>query len=115
MSIEEINILYTLIAAGSGSENLELTDELLREYQLTPPLEAEVIGRRHIGILGVKFIPFAFQISETISNEEEGQVGMVDLNLTMPKRFVDSSGAASTIAPSSSSRGERLEQTSSQQ
>ena len=35
MSAEEIDVLNTLVARGSGSEDLELTDELLREHELT--------------------------------------------------------------------------------
>ena len=72
LSAEEIKVLDLLIIVGLGSEDLDLTDELLREYKLTPLLDAEVIGGKHIGLLGTKLVPSAFQISKTINSEEEG-------------------------------------------
>jgi len=48
LSNREVEILYLLAAVGSASEDLELTDELLREYKLAPPLEAEIVSGEFI-------------------------------------------------------------------
>ena len=108
MSAEEIDVVDTLVAMGSGSEDLELTDELLKEHKLTPPLNTKGILEKHIEVLGAKPIPSAFQVLETISSGEEGQPDMVNLNLTMPKQFGARLSVASSAAPSPSSRGGRL-------
>ena len=110
LSIEETEVLDNLIATGSGLEDLELTDELLRDHELTPSLNSEDIHGKHIRMLGAKPIPFAFQVPKTISSGEEGQANMVNLNLTMLRQFGARSVATSSVAQSLSSRDGRSEQ-----
>ena len=110
MPTKEIEVLNNLVAAGSGSKDLKLTDELLREHKLMPPLNTEGIQEKHIGVLAMKPVPSTFQVPEMISSEEEGQADMVNLNLTMPKWSRARSGVTLSVAPSRSSRGGRSEQ-----
>ena len=76
-----------LLLQGSSSEDLELIDELLKEHELAPPLNAEIIKGNHIGILGAKLILSAFQVPETRNNNGEGDSveEIVNLSLTMLK------------------------------
>ena len=85
LSAEETEVLDNLVVAGSRSEDLELTDELLRNYELAPPLNTEGNEESHIGVLGADIVSLAFQVPKTISSDEEDQVDMVTLNIMMLK------------------------------
>ena len=60
MSVEEADVLDNLVAASSGSQDLKLTDELLRDYELAPPLNTKGIDENHIEALGMKPVLSAF-------------------------------------------------------
>ena len=60
MSIKETRVLDNLAAVGLGLEDLKLTDELLRNYELAPPLNTKGIDKNHIRALGAKPVLFAF-------------------------------------------------------
>ena len=107
MSVKETEVLDNLVLAGSSLEDLELTDELLREQKFAPPLNTEGSKGKHIGVLGANPVPSAFQVPEMISSREEGQVDMVHLNVTMLKQSGARSGVALSVAPSSSLRDGR--------
>ena len=104
---KETEVVDNLVIVGSGSEDLELTDELFREHKLAPPLNIEGIHKKYIGVLGAKPIPSTFQVPETINSGEEGQANMVTLNLTMLKRSGARSGSTSSATPSPSSHDGR--------
>jgi len=112
LSAEETEVLNNLVAAGSGSEDIELTGELLRDHELAPPLNTEGIDEKHIRVLGAKSVSFAFQVTETISSWGEDQANMVNLNIIMLNQSGARSVAMSSAAPSSSSWGERSRQQS---
>ena len=107
LSAEKIEVLDNLIAVSSGLEDLELFDELLRDYKLAPPLNTEGIKESHIGVLGEDIVSSSFQVPEAISSDEEDQTDMVNLNIVMLKRSVARSVLVSPAASSSSLRGER--------
>ena len=102
--------ISTLIVAGSGSEDLELIDELLGEHELVPPLNTKIIKGNHIEVLGAKLILSAFH-PETSSYNGEGDSieEMVNLKLNIPKKSGARLGVVSSAALSSSSWGGRLE------
>ena len=100
MSAEETEVLDNLVAMGLGLEDLELTDKLLRNYELTPPLNTEGIDGNHIRVLGAKIVPFAFQVPEMISSGGEDQEDMVNLNIVMSKRSMARSVPVPPTAPS---------------
>ena len=68
MLAEEVEVLELLITAGSGLEEFELTDELLREHQLIPSLDAEVVMGGSIGAQGSRPVSFAFEVAVTNSH-----------------------------------------------
>ena len=106
MSADELDVLNNLVAAGLGSDDFKITDELFRGYQLMPPLNIEIVGGEHIGIRGSKLVPSTFELTEISSNsnrEEDGSTkDMVNLNIIMPKKSGARSSTASSATPSSS-------------
>ena len=112
LSAEEIEVLENLVNASLGSEDLKLSDELLRDYKLAPPLKTKGIQESHIGVLGADIVSSAFQVLEAISIGEEDQADMVNLNIVIAKRSVARSVPVPHAASSSSSQGDRSGQTS---
>ena len=112
MSAVETKVLDNLVLAGLGLEDLKLTDELLRDYELAPPLDTEGIVKGRIKVLGAKTVLSSFQVPKTISSGGEDQADMVNLNIIMPKWSRARSVPMPSAALSSSLRSERSGQQS---
>lgn len=97
LSDEEVGVLDKLVVAGPGLENFEIIDELLRNHELAPPIDTEVIKGDRVGVLGAKVLPSAFQ---TLESSGQGQ-DMVNFDLVERKGPGARPGATSVVASSS--------------
>lgn len=108
MSAEETDILDRLLAAGASLEILELSNDLLRENKLAPPLNVEIVQGDHIMDLGADIPSLPLQVAGASSSREAVQgESMIDLDLLEPRRPKARSSNTSSSAPSSSSRDGR--------
>ena len=87
-----------LATAGTESEELELTDQVLRDYGLTPPLDVGYLPAKSIGDRGTRPVPSAFEVGDSshIDRATPSTEGMVNLDLDFP----DELDALAITAPS---------------